>query len=70
MPSVVKYFIGQNTFTANLGDNDVESDCEGDLEGLGEETQRAKEDNEEPVRVVFIIGSFSAYVASHRAFFR
>ena len=66
---MVQYFIGQNTLTANLGDVNVESDCEGDIEGLGEETQKAKEESEELVRAVFVIGSFSAYVAFHRAFF-
>ena len=48
---------------------DVESDCEGDLQELGEETRRAKEDNKEPVCAVFIIGSFSAYVVFPPCFF-
>ena len=70
MSSVVKHFIGRNTFTSDLdGDVSVDSDCEGDLQGLGEENQRAKEENEEPVRALFITGSFSAYVAFHLAFF-
>lgn len=63
---MVKYFIGRNTFTADLEDVNVESDCEGDDEGA----QRAKENNEEPLRAVFIVGSFSACVASHCAFSR
>ena len=66
---MVKYFIGQNTLATDLeGDVSVESDCEGDIQGLGEEIQRV-EDKEELVRAVFITGSFSAYVAFHRAFF-
>ena len=59
---MVKYFIGQNTLTSDLEDVDVESDCEGGLEGLGEETQ-GPEVRQEPVRAIFIIGSYSAYVA-------
>ena len=70
MSLVVKYFIGQNTFPKDLDrDVSVESDCEGDIQGLGEENQKAKEGNKEPVRAVFITGSFSAYVAFHLAFF-
>lgn len=69
MSSVVQYFIGQDTLAANFRGIDVESDCEGDPEGLSEETQRAKEDNQEPLRAVFIIGSFSAYGTFHPTFF-
>ena len=54
MSSVVQYFIGQNTLTANLGDVNVESDCEGGIEGLGEETQKAKEESEELHREFYI----------------
>jgi hypothetical protein len=71
MSPVVKYFIGHNNLTSDLeGDVNAESDCERDAQGLGEETQRVKEDKEEPVRAVFVTGSFSAYATSHPAFSR
>ena len=62
---MVKYFIGQDTLLTDLGDINVESDGEGDIEGPGEETQMAKENNQEPIRAIFILGSFSAYVLSN-----
>ena len=68
MSSVAKYFIGQNTLVSDIGGVDVESDCEGDLQGHGEEAQRATESNKEPVQAVFITGSFAAYVLSTTPF--
>ena len=62
LSSVVKYLIGQSTLKSSLeGNINVESDCEGDPQELGEETQKATEVKEEPVRAVLIAGSFSAY---------
>ena len=43
------------------GDLNVESDCEGDLPGVNDETSNTEE-KEEQVRAVLITGSFSAYV--------
>jgi hypothetical protein len=69
MSSVVKYFIGQNTLTSDLEEDfNAESDCERDEQGLGEETRRVEEEKDEPVRAVFVTGSFSAYATSHPAF--
>jgi hypothetical protein len=62
---VIKYLKGGNTLINDLeGDVNVESDCEGDLTGTGDETPKAKEEKEEQIRVVLITGSFSAYVHS------
>ena len=61
MCSVVKYFIGQNALTNDLGDVNAESDCEGDPRGSYEGTQKAKEVKEELVRAVLVAGSFSAH---------
>ena len=44
------------------GDVNVESDCEGDLPGVQDESLKTKEDGEEPTRAVLKIGSLSAYV--------
>ena len=69
MSSVVKYFIGQSTLMTDFGGVDVENDCEGYLQGHGEETQGAMEGNKEPVHAVFITGSFPVYVSFYCAFF-
>ena len=67
---MVKYFIGQNTLTSNLEEDvDVKSDFEEGLEGFSEETQMEKV-NKEPIRAVFIAGSFSAYAAFYSTFSR
>ena len=69
--SVVKYLIGQSALKSNSEENtNVESDCEGDPQELSEETGRAKEVKEEPVRAVLIAGSFSAYALFHSTFSR
>ena len=70
VPAVAKYLVGQNTPTSDLGgDINIESDCEGDPWGLGEETQREKRGKEEQIHAVLTIGSFPAYAAFHPAFF-
>ena len=68
--AVVKYLIGLNTPMSDLrGDINVESDCDGEPWGLGEETQQTKRGKEEPIRAVLTIGSFSAYATFHLPFF-
>ena len=68
---MVKYLVDQNGApTGNLGESiNIESDCEGDAQGLSEEARRAKEGKGEQFRAVFVIGSFAAYAAPHLAFF-
>jgi len=59
---VVKYLKGRSTLIRDLkGDLNLESDYEGDSTGLGLETPRMKEEEEE-ARAVLITGSFSAYM--------
>ncbi|KAF9785437.1 hypothetical protein BJ322DRAFT_830823 [Thelephora terrestris] len=58
---MVKYLVGQNTLSNDLGDVNVESDCEGDAQRVDEGSQEAKEDEKEPVRAVLVVGSFSAW---------
>ena len=68
---MVKYLVDQNGApTGNLGESiNIESDCEGDAQGLSEEARRAREGKGEQFRAVFIIGSFSAYATLYLAFF-
>ena len=59
-PPVVKYLKGPNAPINDLeGDANVESDCEGDSTGVGDET--LKKEQEEESRAVLLGGSFSAY---------
>ena len=53
---------GRNTLIRDLkGDLNLESDYESDWTGVGLETPRMKEEEEEEARAVLITGSFSAY---------
>jgi len=55
---LVKYLKGQNPPVYDLGgDATVESDCEGDSQGVG--------NKEEQTRAFLTTGSFSAYVNFH-----
>ena len=70
VPEVVKYLIGLNTPTSDLrGDVNVESDCDGEPWGLGEESQQTERGKEEQIRAVLTIGSFSACATFHPPFF-
>ena len=61
MLPVVKYFKGRNPPVDDLGaDVIVESDCEGDSQGTGNE-----ESEEERTRALLTVGSFLAYVGFH-----
>ena len=64
MFTVVKHVTGRNprVMSDREGDVNVESDCEGDLLGVNDESLETKVDGEEPTRAVLTIGSFSAYV--------
>jgi len=60
---VVKYLKGRSTLIRDLkGGLNLESDYEGDSTGLGPETPKMKEEEEEETRAVLITGSFSACV--------
>ena len=59
---MVKYLKGRNTLINDLeGDLNVESDCEGDSAGVGPETPKMEETEDETCAVL-ITGSFSACV--------
>ena len=67
-PLVVKYIKGRNVF-ANDGEGDanVDSDCDNDSIGAGDEMSKEEEKAEE-TRAVLTVGSFSAcvnFLASH-----
>jgi len=64
---VVKYLDSKSRhpLTNDLeGDLNIESDCEGDLPEVKDETPKTKEEREEQSRAVLLTGSFSAYVHS------
>ena len=60
---MVECFKGRNTLISDVkGDLNLESDCEGDLTGVGLEAPGMEEEEKEETRAVLITGSFSAYV--------
>ena len=60
---MVKYVKGRNPLMSDRQEDvNVESDCEGDLPGVKDESLKKKENGEEPTRAVLTIGSFSACV--------
>ena len=62
MSLVVKYLKGQDIASDLEGDVNVESDCNGDLQGVGDELPDVKDGEEEETRAVLTTGSLSAYV--------
>ena len=59
---MVKYLKGRN-IASDLGrDVNVDSDCDGDSQGAGDELPDVKDGEEEETRAVLTTGSFSAYV--------
>ena len=59
---MVKYLKGKNLASYLEGDVNVDSDCDGDLQGVGDELPNVKDEREEETCAVLTTGSFSAYV--------
>ena len=62
---MVKYLKSKDTLVKDLGDLNVESDCEDDSTGPESGAPEVTEGRGEEARAVLIVGSFSAYASSH-----
>ena len=62
---MVKYLKSKDTLVKDLGDLNVESDCEDGSTGPESGAPKVAEERGEEARAVFIVGSFSAYASFH-----